>query len=124
VSTSINVSGPVFDGRAEAECARICDEAERDVAAQGYSDVMATLNARIQHPTPYYETQVTVTKEVGGRLIHDRGIVYGPWLEGTSPRNRSTRFKGYRAFTLARLALPSKARALVQNAVNRGLGRL
>ena len=34
------------------------------------------------------------------------------------------RDRGYRAFTLARLALPSKARAIVQNAVQRGLGRL
>src|SRR5258708_18660687 len=23
-------------------------------------------------------------------------VVYGPWLEGSSDRNRSTRFKGYR----------------------------
>jgi hypothetical protein len=30
--------------------------------------------------------------------IHDSGVVYGPWLEGTSRRNNTTRFKGYRSF--------------------------
>jgi len=30
--------------------------------------------------------------------IHDSGVVYGPWLEGTSSRNQTTRFKGYASF--------------------------
>ena len=30
--------------------------------------------------------------------IHDSGVVYGPWLEGTSSRNQTTRFKGYSSF--------------------------
>jgi len=30
--------------------------------------------------------------------ISDGGVVYGPWLEGTSSRNKTTRFKGYRSF--------------------------
>lgn len=30
--------------------------------------------------------------------IDDGNIVYGPWLEGTSSRNQTTRFKGYHSF--------------------------
>jgi len=30
--------------------------------------------------------------------IDDGGVVYGPWLEGISARNRTTRFKGYASF--------------------------
>jgi hypothetical protein len=30
--------------------------------------------------------------------IHDSDVVYGPWLEGTSSRNKTTRFKGYQSF--------------------------
>ncbi len=30
--------------------------------------------------------------------IDDGGVIYGPWLEGTSSRNQSTRFKGYASF--------------------------
>ena len=31
-------------------------------------------------------------------VIHDNNVVYGPWLEGTSSRNQTTRFKGYASF--------------------------
>ena len=43
-------------------------------------------------------------QNVHGRVQHlnaridDGGVVYGPWLEGTSTRNATTRFKGYGAF--------------------------
>jgi len=30
--------------------------------------------------------------------ISDGGVLYGPWLEGTSSRNQTTRFKGYASF--------------------------
>lgn len=42
-----------------------------------------------------------ITRQVGLDLqgkIHDSGVVYGPWLEGTSSRNKTTRFKGYSSF--------------------------
>lgn len=121
MSIEVNASGPLFDGRAAVFIDRMCDEIESDVAAQGYSDVMGTLNRRIKHPTPYYETQVTVSKTAGGRLIHDRGVVYGPWLE----RGRAdTRFRGYHAFGLARLGLPAKARQLAERVVAKWSGRM
>jgi hypothetical protein len=31
-------------------------------------------------------------------FITDGGVIYGPWLEGTSTRNQSTRFEGYGTF--------------------------
>jgi hypothetical protein len=30
--------------------------------------------------------------------ITDGGVIYGPWLEGTSSRNRTSRFPGYASF--------------------------
>jgi hypothetical protein len=73
----VNVSGPFFDGRARAEINRICREAEDEVAAQLYSEVMGNLNRSIKHPTPYYETQIDNQRLSVGRRVHDRGIVYG-----------------------------------------------
>ena len=35
-------------------------------------------------------------------LITDGGVVYGPWLEGTSSRNDTSRFKGYSSFRKTR----------------------
>ena len=43
-------------------------------------------------------------RNVSGRVSNLRGVItdgkviYGPWLEGVSSRNQSTRFKGYSSF--------------------------
>lgn len=34
--------------------------------------------------------------------VDDGGVIYGPWLEGVSSRNQSTRFKGYSSFRMAK----------------------
>lgn len=39
-----------------------------------------------------------VWKDQLSALITDGGVIYGPWLEGTSSRNETTRFKGYASF--------------------------
>lgn len=115
----IRVSGPIFDGRAEAALHRLPGEIVDELAAQGYSEWMERLNASIKHPTPYYETQITTSKHGNSALIHDRGVVYGPWLEGTGSRNRTTRFKGYASRRRAVQALQAKAPGLVQHVVAR-----
>ena len=42
-----------------------------------------------------------------------KGEVWWPWLEGTSKRNRSTRFKGYHTFFRTRLRLARELQALI-----------
>lgn len=121
-SVDVNLSGPIFDGRADAALRGFVDDAEAAVAAQAYSDVMTTLNASIKHPTPYYETQITVSKTAGGRVVHDRGIVYGPWLE--SGAGRRTRFRGYHAFAKARAALEAHTPRIVQHTLTRWLRQM
>jgi hypothetical protein len=91
--TITGLSGDMFD--------RCAVEIRDELAAFALADVHRILDSRIQHPTPYYETQVTSDVHGDERWVHDRGVVYGPWLEGTSRRNRRTRFKGYHAFTMA-----------------------
>jgi len=41
-------------------------------------------------------------------IVHDSNVVYGPWLEGISSRNKRTRFKGYGAFRRAKSQLAKK----------------
>ena len=121
---SVTVSGPIFDGRAIAAVDAFVEDAKRDVAAQGYSEWMTNLNRSIRHPTPYYETQVTVTQRGADQVVHDRGIVYGPWLEGTSSRNRTTRFPGYHSAARATVALEAKKQAIVENTLRRHIGKM
>lgn len=120
----IDVSGPLFDGRADAVALEMVDDLQRTLAHQAYAEVMTVLNARIQHPTPYYETQVTVQRLSGSDVVHDRGIVYGPWLEGTSSRNASTSFKGYAAFRRGAEAVRAKLPALTRSVIDRWTRRM
>ncbi|MGD9749785.1 MAG: hypothetical protein AB7W59_02200 [Acidimicrobiia bacterium] len=122
--TSVDVSGPIFDGRAQAAAAEFVEDAKRDVAAQAYSEWMTNLNRSIRHPTPYYETQVTTTRRGADYVVHDRGIVYGPWLEGTSSRNRTTRFPGYFSARRATATLETKKTAIVQATLRRHIAKM
>jgi hypothetical protein len=56
--------------------------------------------------------------------IHDSGMVYGPWLEGTSSRNRTTRFKGYAQFRKTKQWLDKKSDGIAKHHVNRARRRL
>lgn len=98
----VTYSGPLFDGRWDAEIGRLLDDCRHEVAAQASAYVHTILDQRIQHPTPYYETQITTTDRADTTVVHDRGVVYGPWLEGVGSRNfPRTRFRGYAAFRTA-----------------------
>jgi hypothetical protein len=120
----ITVSGPLFDGRAAKAVKDFLDDAAKDVAAQALADVQTTLNASIKNPTPYYETQINVEKQGDAQVVNDRGVIYGPWLEGTSSRNSSTRFKGYSAFRRAAQSVEGKVTGLVERALAHHLGRM
>jgi hypothetical protein len=111
----VSTRGPVPNGTAHAIVAAYREDALDEIAQQGYADVMANLNTSIRRPTPYYETQVTWQRVAPDRLVHDRGVIYGPWLEGTGSRNRTTRFKGYASFRRAAQTLEAKAGALANH---------
>jgi hypothetical protein len=120
----IDVSGPLFDGRAAAAVAAFAEDAAREVQAQAYSEVMTNLNQSIREPTPYYETQIAMSRDAGDYRVHDRGVIYGPWLEGTSSRNRTTRFRGYASFRRAAQSIQAKVPQLVQAALARAIQRM
>lgn len=108
----VTLDGPLVQGDAMPIVDAYVRDAVWDVASQGLADVNTVLDASIQHPTPYYETQTTVSWGAfsGGAsaLVHDRGIIYGWWLEGIGSRNFPvTSFRGYHAFEKGAIALNS-----------------
>jgi hypothetical protein len=124
-AVTVDLSGPLFDGRAQHELDAMLVAIVDDVAAQGYSEWMANLNGSIKHPTPYYETQITTDRHGDSAVVHDRGIVYGPWLEGTGSRNKTTRFKGYASARRAVATLETKAQGIAEHTAQkfiRGMG--
>lgn len=118
------VSGPLFEGLVPGMVDAMMLEMQADLANAGFAQVRQNLDASIKNPTPYYETQITVEPRGEETVIHDRGIVYGPWLEGVGSRNKTTRFKGYASFRRAYQDLVSRAPARLEIIASRWVRRM
>lgn len=91
-------SGPLFTHALDAAVRQGVELAKTEVAQVGADMVRARLHRVLQHPTGRYWSRVRVVVTSENPAVTDGGVVYGPWLEGTGSRNRTTRFKGYRTF--------------------------
>lgn len=100
--------GPVFNGDAEKAAHDFVDALSNEVADLGVTEVKQALHSVLKRPSGYYESRVQVEMVNGGPAVTDGGVIYGPWLEGTSSRNNSSRFKGYATFRRVKQALESK----------------
>lgn len=95
----VHASGPLFNGTASALVQRYTQEGGQEVARWAEGEVQRVLEQVLRHPTGYYQSQVTVNQvSYDSFALSDGGVVYGPWLEGVSPRNAATSFKGYGTF--------------------------
>jgi hypothetical protein len=56
--------------------------------------------------------------------VTDSGVIYGPWLEGTGSRNRTTRFKGYATFRKAAQELDRRAFRIAAAMLDRYVRRM
>lgn len=81
------------------------------------------LNRNLRTQTPYYRIQIRTDPMGDGWRIHDNRVVYGPWLEGVSRRNQTSRFKGYHVFRTVRQRLESEARIFVERQINLAIKR-
>lgn len=106
---TFELSGPLFDGRLEAAVARAVEEAEQDIADYGVLVVREELGHVLRAPTGYYASQIQTDRARSGVEVSDGGVVYGPWLAGSSERNQSTRFKGYAHWRAAKQRLQASA---------------
>ena len=122
---TVSMSGSLLNGRAQRAVRDALDDAQREVAAQASADVHMYMNQFFKEPTPYYETQVITERQNDDWVVHDSGVIYGPWLNGTGSRNFPvTRFKGYPHWRWATRDTARRVRALVEPIVRRHLGKL
>jgi len=117
-------SGPFFDGRAERAMYDASDGVEREVALSGASMVRVELNAVLRTQTPAYRLRVTAQPNRPGWKIWDQGSVYGPWLEGTGSRNKTTRFKGYATFRRTTQKIKARAVSIGNGVMAQYMGRM
>lgn len=121
---TVHLSGPLFDGRTQQELQKVTREMEKQVAASFTQQWMGNMNSSFRTQTPYYMTQVTNQEMPGQHVIHDRGIIYGPWLEGVGSRNKSTRFKGYWSLKRAYETTMGRVQSLCEDIMRRHLGSM
>jgi len=115
---SITMRGPLFDGRALVELKLAQQEIAAEIAKRAEQLVDTELSSRLQNPTGHYQSQIkTEVKPSGEALVSDSKVVYGPWLEGTSSRNQTTRFKGYASFRKSRQKLEREAKRIADKVV-------
>ena len=105
------LTGPLFDGRADVASDSLCQRIETQAATRGRDMVRANLDKVLKHPTGRYRAGIVVERATRTR-VSDGGAIYGPWLEGTGSRNRSTRFKGYATFRRTTAQLAREARGV------------
>lgn len=115
----VTAHGPLFEPAAAEVLTEIRDAIAAGLLTEAHRRVLASLDATLRNPTGAYRGRITPYGPVAGQgRVHDQRAIYGPWLEGTGTRNRTTRFKGYRNFrkTVASLqqAAPDYAAEVVR----------
>lgn len=124
IGFDVSFRGPFFTGRPAAVFEEMLDDALYEIGNVALERWQYHLDVNIQRPTPYYETQIIQQRRGAAEVVHDRGIIYGPWLEGTSSRNARSRFKGYASARKARDEVERQTPTVLQRVVARHLARL
>ncbi len=120
----VTVRGPIFDGRAGAAARDFERDWEDEYGHEVERAVHSRLNQVLRHQTGNYQRHVHTVTTGNGAEVNDSNIIYGPWLEGTGSRNRTTRFKGYATFRLVAQQMDRKAAAYARQMLPRFIARM
>jgi hypothetical protein len=117
VTAYVNTGGPLFDGSAPEILARFEADARQAIADRGVELLRAFPMDKTGRARGGFQDKLkTVTRSnavaIPGPMI--TGVVWAPWLEGTSKRNQSTGFKGYRLFRTTRAMLNRQATEIAE----------
>lgn len=119
VNIDFRARGPLFNGRANAAMNRAREDMDRDIANAMRDHIRKEVIIVPKNPTGRYRRHIKAVKMGRAWEVTDSGIIYGRWLEGTSDRNRTSRFKGYAFFRRATQRFRGAAGAIAQRVVAR-----
>ena len=108
------VSGPIADGSAQEAIRDWLDASKKDVAQAAIDLLHAYTMDKTGRATGHYQEMIRSTVLAYNDILVNDPVVYGPWLEGSSKRNRSTRFKGYRLWRTTRQQIQKQAPDIAQ----------
>lgn len=118
-TTRIKLSGPLFDGEAEKAAAEFMAELSFQVALSG--QLMIKTEAHGFDKSGRNSGAAADGVELvgqGANYVIRGGIRAGqyswPWLEGTTQRNTTTKFKGYKTFSRTRARMRKQVTPFAQ----------
>ena len=111
LSVKVATQGPLFTSKATRLMGKAVDSAIREVVQKGEQRLAEQLRPRPagvflsvsqagekKASQGHYRRNISSEVKNMSPMIHDGDVEYGPWLEGVSSRNDSTRFKGYHQY--------------------------
>jgi hypothetical protein len=128
VRVDCRVSGPLADGEADKAAQDWAKNTTQALADKGVEilrnwPMNKTGRARGAFENALKTERISPTEtRIPGPM--ERGVVWSPWLEGTSKRNDSTGFKGYGLFRKTRLQLQKMAPQIAQAELEKVLPRM
>ena len=129
VSFTVKTKGRLFasGSREVKDALNDCMEAGAEAGKQRLRQVLTKSGVYLSDgkSTGNYRRNIQ-SKLTPGRqaLITDGGVVYGPWLEGVSSRNATTRFKGYASFRKTKDYLVGAMPDIARRVISRLVGKL
>ena len=122
--TDSSHTGPLFSGQTSRLIALAIDAAEEEIATMSATHLQGDLGAPpFKNPTGWYRSHITPKRLGIAWVVQDSGVVYGPWLAGTSSRNRTSRFKGYQHWRRAIAYTHRIGRTVVLRFIGRAVER-
>jgi hypothetical protein len=94
-TSPVRISGPLFRTDAGMKVKKAIDKVVIDVAKAGVKEVQAELRPGHGVETGEHKRNIRRKKKGLTSTVYGKDARKTAWLEGTSKRNRTTRFKGY-----------------------------
>jgi hypothetical protein len=125
----IVLKGPLFDGGASAAAKDFTDSLALEVAEIGRDWIKLDTQRMTKSGSDTGQASAGVEMAGGnGQWVIKGGIREGkyawPWLEGTSKRNTSTGFKGYKSFSRTTLRMRKQVGPFAQARLEEYLARM
>ncbi len=130
IDVDVLVRGVVLEGKGGPVMRQFYDDAKKKVSKAGEDEIRLRVTRRAKHPTGkpggHFAAGIVTKDYAKGRTITAEypQILRGPWLEGTSTRNTSTRFKGWKMFRLTAGRLRKQVGPLVQDLFRQAVAKL
>lgn len=129
VSWEINfhsrLKGPISSGEIHDHVRDYEEDVTKALADEAKDTWLENLNSSLRHQRPYYTTQIHKKRLARNWYeIHDSGVIYGHWLEGTGSKNAPvTIFPGYWANKRAKGEMQAKRGNIARRILRRHRAR-